>query len=229
MRTLRIVLLTVTAMSLAAAVAAPAAADDDPPAAAVAALKEIRADVVDLLASDASRSPGNVTIGRLHPSYMPSESLARGSVGISLSQRLESRDEWIAVVYSDGVATDVVGVWEAAPGRLELSTFGYGRRLAEALDGVPGGSRAMYEAPIGTWYLVSATAVTPLNTVGGRTMDWPQFADEYRARTAAMLPDGTGTFGPQSPGAWAGLAAGLVFAAGMVLVASRRRTRHVVR
>ena len=224
MKTLRIVLLTLTAMSLAAAPAAPAAADDDPPAAAVAALKEIRADVVDLLASDSSRPPQKVTIGRLHPSYMPSELLADGTPTTSLSQRLELRGEWIAAVYSDGVPTDVVGVWEAAPGRFELSTLGYGRRRAKALDAMPPGARALYEAPIGTWYLVSGTAVTPVNTVGGRTMDWPQFADEYQARTAVMLPDGTGTFGPQSPGAWAGLVGGFAFVVAIVLVASRRRT-----
>lgn len=227
------------ALPVAAAVALlaspAAAAADDPPPAAVAAVDEVHADILESL-SDPSEaaafgfSPplGTITIGQLRPSYGLSHPRHDGSSGPSLSERLEFAGEWVAVVYEDGVATNVVGIWEEEPGRFEISTFGYGTSVAKGLHAMPADHLAVYEGPRDTWYEVTPRRVTLISgdvhsSDLGETMGWTQFTAEYDARVAAAVPDGTGTDGPESAWQWAGRVAGLLGAVAVVVVGGRRR------
>lgn len=75
-------------------------------------------------------------------------------------------NEWIAVVYQDDKPVNVIGTFKNENGGFELSTFGYGKGLAEALDRrktIDG--KLFYELPTNAWFLLENGIVSAMNSV----------------------------------------------------------------
>lgn len=171
---------------------------------------------------------GAIHIGPLRPVFIPTRAVARRGPDVPPSQGMTPSDEWVAAVYQNGVARNVVGVWEPAPGKIEMSSFGHGGRLARSLERLPAQHLLLHEAPIDAWYGVAGETVTVLSGGNadqqtGSTTSWAAFADAYEARREAMIPDGT--MSPR-PTPWAALA-GMAALIALLVAVDRWRARRL--
>lgn len=179
----------------------------------------------------------NISVGVLRNTHRPSDSLLAGVPVLSWQEKLTQREEWIAVVQQDGQPRNVVSVWESAPGVYEMSTFGYGSKLAAALDPIAPSAYLMYEAPIDAWYEVNANTVRPLSgdltEAESKEMTWLSYEQQLNLRMTTALEDGSmtstaGAYGPTSgSGLWilvtASGAAAVIALVGAALLRARRQ------
>lgn len=115
-------------------------------------------------------------LGQLRTTFRPSDAFLSGNP-LSALDRLESRHEWVAVTYRDGMPEDLVGVAHDAGEFVVTGT--YGVAAARAVDNAgPTAQRLVYVASYDAWFAIRDGDVTVLVAdaeVEEEHLDWAQF------------------------------------------------------
>lgn len=131
-------------------------------------------------------------VGPLRRAYRPSRAFLEGGSTLAVD-RLEQREDAVAVTYRGGRPVNLVGVAEENGRPVFVTT--YGATAARAVDAV-GRQRVqlVYVAEQDAWFAATASHVTPLTRpdpeLGRQTMDWPAFRELLLQWHAQAMPEG---------------------------------------
>ncbi|MFE8697529.1 hypothetical protein ACFYKT_14395 [Cytobacillus sp. FJAT-53684] len=105
----------------------------------------------------------NITFGPLHHVYVLTKEFAANKN--TDGSGIIGSDEYISVVYQDGVPVNVIGTYENKAGVFELSAFGFGLEFTRNLDKLKleNGEHLLFEAPFDAWYIYNGKSVKPLS------------------------------------------------------------------
>lgn len=107
----------------------------------------------------------NIDVGKLYQVSFYSQEFVTTEKEIKDNNNgINPGNEWVSVVYQDGKPVNVIGTFKNSNGEFELSTFGYGNDLAEAIDSKKSmGGKLIYELPTDSWFLFENGRVSALN------------------------------------------------------------------
>jgi len=140
----------------------------------------VKEELKPSLAKDFNLNPSseNITFGPLHPVYTFTKEFVKGKkIG---ADGIIKIDEYIAVVYQDGLPVNVIGTYETDTGKFEMSTFGYGIDLAQELHNLKAGEWILSEAPEDGWYIYDGKTVNPLTPYTKKLMAEEKSVNEYQ-------------------------------------------------
>lgn len=125
----------------------------------------------------------NITYGKLYKVYRLSNEFVTTKKTLSDDLGIEESTEYIAAVYQDGKPVNVIGTAKDENGKYILSTFGYGKDLAEALDNKEtNGGKIFYEPLADAWYIfekgkVKGFTINATLMLGGDSLSLPEFRE----------------------------------------------------
>lgn len=124
----------------------------------------------------------NITFGKLYERYRLSSDFVTTKKVLSDEQGIVKSTEYIAVVYQDGIPVNVIATAkDGENGEYVLSTFGYGKELAKALDAKStNGGKIFYEAPADAWYIFENGKVSSFANSAKIITEQPLKLSEYR-------------------------------------------------
>ncbi|WP_445486493.1 hypothetical protein [Niallia sp. 03133] len=143
--------------------------------------------VLDIVKSEESTTYNlskseNITFSKLYRVNVLSSDFVTTNDEINNSNKgIVPSDEWIAVVYQEEKPVNVIGTFKKENGEFDLSTFGYGKDLAEAIDNKqPNGGKLIYELPTDSWFLFSNGRVSAVNTAAKAILKTDVSLGEFR-------------------------------------------------
>ena len=144
----------------------------------------------------------NITYGKLYKVYSLSNEFVTTKKKISDDLGIEESSEYIAAVYQDGKPVNVIGTAKDENGKYTLSTFGYGKNLAVALDNKEtNGGKIFYEPPADAWYIFEKGKVKGFTSntalmLGENSLSLPEFREYIYDKYASH--DGIIEYGQQT-------------------------------
>lgn len=127
-----------------------------------------------------------IRVGPLHQVFSEDFQLRSGPLE-TRPPWVEATSEWVAVVYQRGEPRNVVGIEDTGP-RFEMTVFGYGTEVAEAIDKLPPGAPLLYQPTAGLewWHTFDDRTVTLISggreIPRGRIMSWQEYQHDYARR-----------------------------------------------
>ncbi|MEH7444245.1 hypothetical protein V7201_18180 [Bacillus sp. JJ1122] len=140
----------------------------------------VKDELKSSIAGDFNLNPNseNIIFGPLHPVYTFTKDFVKGKkIG---ADGIIKTEEYIAVVYQDGIPVNVIGTYEKASGEFEMSTFGYGVDIAQELHKLNAGEWVFSEAPKDGWYVYDGKTVKPLTQQTKKLMAEEKSVKEYQ-------------------------------------------------
>ena len=144
----------------------------------------------------------NITFGKLYKVHSLSNEFVTTKKALTEGSELEETTEYIAAVYQDGKPVNVIGTAKDENGKYTLSTFGYGKNLAVALDNKEtNGGKIFYEPPADAWYIFEKGKVKGFTSntalmLGENSLSLPEFREyiyEKYASNEAIIEYGQHT------------------------------------
>ncbi|WP_419881361.1 hypothetical protein ACN6MY_17690 [Peribacillus sp. B-H-3] len=125
----------------------------------------------------------DIRFGDLLPTYSMTRDFKKSTDDIKEAHKgLIQDNEWISVVYQEGKPVNVIGTYRNEENEYELSTFGYGKSLAENLAGFKPSpdTKIFYEMPRDAWYLYQNGKVSGLNNPAKKMIPAPVTVKQFR-------------------------------------------------